>query len=198
LKLSNEMVLDSTTNVTQALGTLLRDSLSAQLDSGLLLGTGAPQPDGLIAKAAAVTGTGLLGAVSAAVGAIGDAGGVADCIAISATQLATENAKLATTGGALLYPAGFPAAVGLKAVVVPGLAAANTLVYDSSRVFLVLGQDSTAEYSNDYFFGDDAVAIRIKTRVNAAAPVPAKAMRKLTVTLAAAEEAPPTKATARK
>jgi HK97 family phage major capsid protein len=195
LKISNELVIDSTTNLTQALGTLLRDSLSAQLDSGLLLGTGAAnnQPDGIIAKATAVTGTSLLDATSKAVGAIGDSGGSADTIALSATTIATENARLASTGGSLLYPQGFGAAVGLKVVAVPGMV--DRLVYDSSRVFLVLGQDSTAEFSNDYFFGDDAVAIRVKARINAAAPVPAKSIRKLTGFTVLAEEAQPTKTT---
>jgi hypothetical protein len=76
---------------------------------------------------------------------------------------------------------------GLKPVLVPGLV--DTLVYDSSRVFLVLGQDSTAELSTDF-------ALRVKARANVAAPDKDKAIRKLTVSGGATARTAPAKKTA--
>jgi hypothetical protein len=83
---------------------------------------------------------------------------------------------------------------GLKPVLVPGLV--DTLVYDSSRVFLVLGQDSTAELSTDFAFDRDAIALRVKARANVAAPDKDKAIRKLTVSGGATARTAPAKKTA--
>ena len=79
-------------------------------------------------------------------------------------------------------------------MLVPGLA--DTLVYDSSRVYLVLGQDSTAELSRDFAFDLDAAALRVKARANVAAPDKAKAIRKLTISDGATARTAPGKKTA--
>lgn len=99
------------------------------------------------------------------------------------------------TNGALVHPGGSLTDVaGLKPVLVPGLV--DTLVYDSSRVFLVLGQDSTAELSTDFAFDRDAIALRVKARANVAAPDKDKAIRKLTVSGGATARTAPAKKTA--
>jgi hypothetical protein len=175
--ISNELSVDSTTNITAQLQTMLKDSLSRELDLGILNGTGTPQPDGIVAQAPEVDGADLLTGALAAVGAISDAGGSPNVIALSGTAFSTEAGRT-DTNGSLVHPGGTLADVaGLRPVVVPGLA--EPLVYDSNRVFLVLGQDSTADLSQDFAFDRDAVAIRVKARVNVAAPDANKAIRKL-------------------
>lgn len=185
--LSNESVSDTSYNVTANLSTVLADSLSRDLDLGIIQGAGAPAPIGVTTIAPVTAGTALLAATAAAKGSIADAGGNATHIAINGTRLAAEDAVLSTAGG-LAYPNGFAAAVGLTPVVVPALALAETMVYDSSRVFLVVRNDATVEASRDYHFNLDAVSIRIKARVSAAVPAPQKAIRKLSsVTLMEAD-----------
>jgi hypothetical protein len=182
--MSNEYWTDSSINLTAALSVTLRDSLSRDLDLGLLNGTGVPpQPVGVIGVAPSAIGADLLAQVTAAKGAIGDAGGTPTTLAVSATALATEDAKLSTAGG-LAYPNGFAAAMGLAPVVVPGLS--TPLVYDASRCFLVLRNDATADMSSDYHFEFDATSIRVKARVAAGLPDVNKAIRKCTVTAAQA------------
>jgi HK97 family phage major capsid protein len=181
IDVSNELISDSSVNSGAVLEGLLADSLSRQLDLGLLNGTGPGdnQPVGVIAAAPEVTGTTLLDAVSDAVGEIGDAGGTATTFAASATTIAKANAATSTTGE-LLYPNGFAAAVGLTPVAVPALA--TPLVYDSSRCYTVLnGLPGAVQVSDQFHFNFDAVTVRIKARVTVAVPVMAKAMRKITV-----------------
>lgn len=181
--LANEFLSDSEVNVTSAVSTVLTDSLSRDLDLGLLNGAGPPEPDGVIPAAPAVVSADLLAGVSQAVGEIGDAGGTADTLAISGAALAAENSSLDAAGALKYGPGGafggFPATVGLKAVVVPALA--TPLVYDSTRCFLVVnGQDSEVATSNDYAFAKDAATLRVKARVAAGIPAPAKSIRKIT------------------
>jgi HK97 family phage major capsid protein len=179
LDVSNEMMSDPTQNVTTAFTTLLADSLSKQLDDGLLNGAGPPEPQGVIAAAPAATGTDLLDAVLNARGAIADAGGTATTLAASGATLAAADGTRDDTG-ALMYPGGFAAVTGLVPVTVPGLA--TPLVYDRTRVFCIVnGQLSSVEASTDFRFQYDATTFRVKSRVTAAVPDPAKAIRKLTV-----------------
>jgi hypothetical protein len=181
LDVSNEAVSDSAINLTSSLGTILQDSLSRDLDLGLLNGSGPPEPVGVIGVAPSAIGTNLLNQVTAAKGAIGDAGGTATHLAISATALAAEDSKLSTQG-VLVYDAGFAAQVGLIPVVVPALATA--LVYDKSRCYLAVRNDVSVDASRDWHFNLDAISIRVKARVAAAIPDPHKAIRKLTTSTA--------------
>jgi HK97 family phage major capsid protein len=178
LDLSNEMVSDSSMNVTATLGTLLGDSLSPQLDSGLLYGAGPPEPAGVVAVAPEVTGADLLDAVAAAIGEISDAGGTATTVAAAGSVLSAENVKR-DDGNALLYGpgGGFAGTVNLTQVAVPGLA--EVLVYDASRITLVLnGRLSSVDISKDFRFEYDATTVRVKSRVAVACPDPAKTIRK--------------------
>jgi HK97 family phage major capsid protein len=181
VKISNEAIRDSLFNISTSLATVLSDSMSRDLDLGLLEGAGDPEPDGVIPNAPEVTGPDLLGAVSIAMGEIGDAGGLANTLAIGGAQLAAENSKVGANG--MFYPAGFAAVVGLKPVVVPALETA--LVYDSTRCYFVLnGPDSDVALSNDIYFAEDAAGLRIKARCAVGIPAPAKSIRKLTITAA--------------
>ena len=96
---SNEAVSDNSINITSNIGTVLRDSLSRDLDLGLLNGSGPPEPVGVFGVAPPALGANLLAQVTTAKGAIGDAGGTPTRLAISATALAAEDARTGTTGG---------------------------------------------------------------------------------------------------
>jgi HK97 family phage major capsid protein len=181
IDLSNESVADPSFNVTTAMTGLLRDSLSRDLDLGLLNGGGPPEPVGVIGVAANVTGADLLEAVAKARGQIADAGGSPTTIALSGTALADADTSR-DANGQLVYPSGFAAAAGLDAVVVPGLG--TPLVYDRARCYVVRrdSDDATVEISRDWHFHLDATSVRVKARVAAAIPDPGKAIRKLEIT----------------
>ncbi len=180
--LSNESVDDAAINLVGQLADLLRDSLSRDMDLGLLVGGAAPKPPGVINTAPEAAGADLLAAVAVARGGIGDAGGNANRIALSATMLA-EADTARTDDGFLVYPAGFAAAAGLQAVVVPGLGGdfGAPLVYDSTRCYLVVRDDPQVDWSTDFRFDFDAMTIRVKARVTAAIPAPAKSIRQLVI-----------------
>ena len=133
-----------------------------------------------------MSGTTLTGAAAAAIAGIGEAGGAADTIALSPTAYAAE-LTAEDSQGRLMHPDGLPDLLGLKIVQVPALT--PPLVYDAKRCFLVLGQDSTVTPHDD--FQHDALTLLVKARANVAVPVKAKAIRKLTVTGAAAAQAEP-------
>jgi HK97 family phage major capsid protein len=179
LDLSNEAIDDASINLTNSLGTALADSLSRDLDLGLLHGEGAPAPIGVVGVAAGTAGASLFAAAMTARGELADAGGAASHLAASGAALAAADAA-ADVNGQLIYPNGMAGALGLTAVTVPGLT--PPLVYDSSRVFLVVRDDVQVEYSRDYHFDRDATTMRIKGRFAVAAPAPGKSLRKLTVT----------------
>lgn len=178
LDMSNESVGDSSINLSNELARLLRDGVSRDLDLGLLLGGGPPEPVGVIGVAAEAAGEDLLTAVTVARGEIGDAGGGANTIAWSATGLAEADATR-DLQGQLVYPNGFAAATGLTPVVVPQLA--TPLVYDKSRCFLVVRNDVAVDMSRDWHFHLDALSLRVKGRFAAAIPDPNKAIRKLAI-----------------
>jgi HK97 family phage major capsid protein len=178
LQISQEMFTDSAVNIVNWVTGALTDSLSRDLDLGLLNGTGGLQPDGIIAQAAAVAGETLNEAAAAAIAAIGEAGGQASTIALSPTDYAAELSAVDTTGR-LLHPDGLSGGLlGLSIVQVPALT--PSLVYDATRTFFVLGTDSTATVHDD--FEHDALALLVKARANVGVPVAAQAIRKLTIT----------------
>ena len=176
LPVSAEMFSDSAVNITAWVGDALADSLSRDLDLGLLRGTGTPQPDGIIAQAAAVSGASLIAASGAGIAAIGEAGGIADTIALSPTAYAAELTRSDDLGH-LVHPDGLPDLLGLSIVQVPGLD--PPLLYDARRCFLVLGQDSTVTPHDDW--QHDALVLLVKGRVNVGVPVAHKSIRKLEI-----------------
>lgn len=176
LPVSAEMFSDALVNITTWVSGALANSLSRDLDLGLLHGTGSPQPDGIVAQADAVSGPTLIGAAGAAIAAIGEAGGAASTIALSPTAYAAELTAVDVTGR-LLHPDGLSDVAGLRIVQVPGLDPA--LVYDASRTFFVLGQDSNVTPHDDP--QHDAMLLLVKARANVGVPVKDQAIRKLTV-----------------
>jgi HK97 family phage major capsid protein len=181
LRVSNELVHDSVINLTTAIGQLLKDGLSVDVDQGLLYGTGSAnhQPTGIVTTAPEVTGPDLLTGVAAAVGALGDAGGTATRTAMSGSAWSTEAVRV-DSNGSLVYPAGQIATIaGTTPVIVPGMA--DVLTYDPSRLYLVVSQDSTVTFSDDFYFDLDSQAVRIVARISIASPTPDKAARKVVV-----------------
>lgn len=178
LDIANEMMADASVNVTAQVTTVIRDSLSRQLDLGLLFGEGPPEPVGIVATAAEAAGADLLEAVLNARGSINDAGGAATTLAASGAMLAAaDNAR--DGNGALMFPGGFAAVTGLTHVTVPELAV--PLVYDRSRLHLVLRDDPVVEVSTDFRFDYDATTLRVKARMACGCPDPDKSLRKLAV-----------------
>jgi HK97 family phage major capsid protein len=176
LPVSAEMYADSAVNITSWVSDALRDSLSRDLDLGLLNGTGTPQPDGITDQADPVSGATLIAAAGAAIAAIGEAGGQADTIALSPTAYAAE-LTATDADGRLVHPDGLPDLFGLRIVQVPALD--PPLLYDARRVFLVLGQDSTVTLHDDW--EHDATMLLVKARANAGVPVAHKSIRKLEI-----------------
>jgi len=183
LGIGNESILDTAYDLDGQVGNALVDAFSRQMDLGLLNGTGDAnnQPTGVVGVATEIVeATTLLSAAAAAKGAIGDAGGRPDTLAVAYTTAAEEAAR--TANGILVYPNGLEAAFGLRIVQVPGLA--QPLVYDSTRVFLVEREDFTVEQSAHAGWQTDTTSLRVKGRFAVAVPSPVKAIRKLAATLA--------------
>jgi capsid protein len=178
--LSSEAVSDTSVNLTQQVGELLTDSASAELDRGLLYGSGsAGEPQGVVAAAPAVDGTDLAAAITAAIGSIGDAGGAATHLAGKPSILAKARNTRATGSGDMLFPDGIGAAFGLTEAGVPELH--DMLVYDSARAYLVIRNDFEVAISQDYAFNLDSLAVRVRGRFAAGVPAINKTIRKVTV-----------------
>jgi hypothetical protein len=179
VEFSNESVADTDYDLDGQVATALVDAFSHQMDTGLLTGTGDAnnQPTGVVGVAAEVAeATSLLSATAGAKGEIGDAGGTPDTLAISYALAATEGSAT-TSDGHLKYPAGLEAAIGLRIVSVPGLA--TPLVYDSTRLHLVVRDDFMVEQSEHAAWRTDGMSLRVKGRFAVAVPTPGKAIRKL-------------------
>lgn len=176
LPVSSEMVADSTVNITSWISGALRDSLSRDLDLGVLSGSGDREPDGVLDQTGSVSGPTLTAAAATAIAEIGEAGGAADTIALSPTAYAAEMAREASDGQ-MVHPGGLDTLLGLGIVQVPALA--GPLCYDSRRCFLVLGQDSTVTLHDDWT--RDAQVLLVKARAAVGVPVAAQAIRKLEI-----------------
>lgn len=177
LPISAEMQYDASVNITSWVTGALSDSLSRDLDLGLLRGSGHPEPDGIIDQAEAVSGPTLIAAASAAIAAIGEAGGSANTIALSPTAYAAEMSAV-DANGRLIHEAGLDRLLGLSIVQVPGLD--PPLLYDRGRCYMVLGQDSTVTRHDDW--EHDAMVLLVKARANVGVPVANKSIRKLEIT----------------
>ena len=178
---SNEGVGDASINMTAQLGDLIRDSASIELDRGILYGTDSPEPRGVVAAALPAAGADLAAALTAAVGSIGDAGGIASHLCAKPSVLADQR-NVRDDNGQRLYPQGLGNAFGLTEVGCPELAAADVLVVDRSRTWLIVRNDFQVDTSRDWAFQKDALAVRLRGRFAVGAPVLAKSLRRLSVT----------------
>jgi HK97 family phage major capsid protein len=186
--LSNESASDASVNLTAEFGDLLRDSASAELDRGVLYGDpGDHEPRGLVAVAPAAAGTDLGAAITTAIGSIGDAGGTATHLCARPSVLAAARDQR-DVAGVQLHPNGIGPSYGLIDVPVPELAAADILVVNRARLWLITRSDFAVDFSDDWAFDRDARAVRIRGRFAVGAPDVPKGLRKLTVTPATAAQ----------
>ena len=179
--MSNEGLTDASVNMTNELGQLIRDSASIELDRGVLYGTDSPEPRGVVAAALPAAGADLAAALTVAVGSIGDAGGAATHLCARPSVLADQRNER-DNNGQRLYPEGLGNAFGLEEVGVPELNAADILVVDKARAWLIVRNDFAVDYSRDWAFDRDAIALRLRGRFAVAAPDLPKALRRLQVT----------------
>ena len=178
--LSNELITDATFSAFALLGDAVRDASGPVLDDGLLHGDGDPGPIGVVGLAPAVAGTSLRIAAIEAQASIDGDGGNANVLAANPTVIAAE-AQREDTQGRPIYPDGFTSLGNLAVLSVPKLLSTETLVYDSTRLFLLIRNDFMVEASPDAGFTSDLTIARIKGRFAAAVPVVNKSIRKLTV-----------------
>jgi hypothetical protein len=189
LSLSNESIGDAVIPIGNLTAQAIRDAMGPKMDDGLLHGTGTPpQPDGILAHAtAAASGADFRMAVISAWGEVVNAGAPADqvCAFANPVVLATEWARVGTTGDPIHDDTPTPGALlvgpGIRTFAVPSLAGGATpeiLVADVSSLFLVQREVLTIEMNDAVYFESDSVAVRVKARVAAACPTPAKSLRK--------------------
>jgi HK97 family phage major capsid protein len=185
--LSNESAADASVNLTAEFSDLLRDSASAELDRGVLYGDPDDhQPRGLVAVAPAAAGADLGAAITTAVGSIGDAGGTATHLCARPSVLAAAR-DMRDVAGVQLHPGGIGPSYGLTDVAVPELAAGDILVINAARLWLITRSDFTVDFSQDWAFDRDAMAVRLRGRFAVGAPDLPKGLRKLNVAPAAAQ-----------
>jgi hypothetical protein len=187
LSLSNESLSDATIPIGALTGAAIRDAMSAQLDTGLLHGTGTPpQPDGILAHAPnAANHPDLRAAIVGAWGEIVNAGAPADQVIAFANPviLATEWMRVGTTGDPIHADSStgtLTIGPGISTVPVPSLAGGATpevLVADVTSLFLVIRDPFLIETDTSVYFASDSLGLRVKTRVACACPTPQKSMR---------------------
>ena len=177
------MIGDSVVPISSMLATAVQDSMSAELDEGLLHGNGTPpNPNGVLAAApAAAAGDNLRTAVITVWGELVGAGTDPAYVppTLAASELAAvdlQDRPVHDDGAALMLGPGIPM------LPVAQLGADEALVADVTRVFLVIREDFRVDVSADAGFVTDSAMVRIRGRFNIAAPTPSKSMRMATVT----------------
>jgi hypothetical protein len=186
---SRESLDDTEYPVTAQVEQVLQDKFSNKLDRDFIGGTGPhPVPTGILAVAAEVTGADLELAAVAAKAQIGTSGGLADSIALS-PELIGELESARDEIGRPLYPEASERFAGLATV--QAVAATQGIVYDSTRLWLVINRDFVAEMTpyTDEAWSRYAESLRIVARFALAAPMPVKSVRKLKVEPAGARAA---------
>lgn len=178
--LSNESNADASVNLTAEFEQLMRDSASAELDRGALYGADANEPVGVVGSALPATGDDLGAAITAAIGSIGDAGGRATHLCARPSVLAAAR-DMRDAAGVQLHPDGIGPSYGLIDLGVPELEAEDILVVNRDRTWLITRSDFSVDFSSDYAFERDALAVRIRGRFAVAAPDLPKSLRRLEV-----------------
>jgi Phage capsid family len=187
--ISQESIDDADWPVSAQTQQVIEDTFSARLERDFLGGAGPfPTPTGILAVASEVSGADLELAAVAAKGQIGTAGGEADSITMSPTLIAgLESAR--DEIGRSLYPDAGTTFAGLATV--RSVAATTAVVYDSRRLWLVIGREFTAQMTPfvSEAWNKFAQSLRIVGRFALAAPMPNKSVRKLKVEPATAQAA---------
>lgn len=180
--LTNESIEDATLSLSDEVSRVVRDAFSGDLDAGLLLGDGTGNtPNGVLARAAEVTGPTLTEAIGEALAAMGEAGGTPTHLAMSPTDAVAEATRTDSQDRPLYAGGVLPDLYGLKVVRVPGLE--QPLVYDASTVYLVIARDFAVRSSGDYSpaFKADKTALRVTGRFGVGIPTLGKSVRKVLV-----------------
>ncbi|CAN5439734.1 hypothetical protein BH10ACT2_BH10ACT2_08380 [soil metagenome] len=179
--MSSEFVDDAELPLSQLLADAVADSMGPALDFGLLFGSGAPEPLGIIAAAIESTiGPDFRSSVINAFGELIDRGANAESIvAFASGSVVAYELGRTNDHGTPIHQDGAQAMLGpsIRLIAIPSLSAGETLVADVSRLFLVLRDDFEAKFSDHAGFKTDEVVMRVKGRFTVACPTPAKALR---------------------
>ena len=178
---SEESISDTDYPLTQSVQQVIEDKFSNKLERDFIGAAGPhPTPVGILSVAAEVVGADLELAAVAAKGEIGTNGGEANSIAMSPTLIAGLESARDTLGRAL-YPGAATTFAGLATV--RSVAATTAVVYDATRLWLVISRDFQAEFSRETSeaWNRFARSLRIVGRFALAAPMPVKSVRKLKV-----------------
>jgi hypothetical protein len=191
---SQESIDDTEYPVTEQVTQTLQDHFSAKLDRDFIGGAGPfPVPVGVLGIASEVTGADLELAAVKAKAEIGTNGGEATSIALSPTLIGELESARDDIGRALYSDAATMFA-GLETV--RAVAATTAVVYDATRLWLVISRDFSVEMTpfTSEAWSRFAQSLRVVGRFALAAPMPAKSVRKLKVEPAGAQAAEPVRA----
>ena len=179
--ISEESLSDADWPISAQVEQVIHDTFSSKLERDFIGGAGPhPVPTGILRVAAEVAGADLELAAAKAKAEIGTRGGEATSIALSPALIGDLESARDTLGRAL-YPDAATTFAGLETV--RSVAATQAVVYDATRLFIVINRDFSAEMTpyvseawNRY-----AQSLRVVGRFALAAPMPLKSVRKLAV-----------------
>jgi HK97 family phage major capsid protein len=179
--ISEESISDTDYPLTASVQQVVEDKFSAKLERDFIHGAGPhPTPTGILSVAAEVAGADLELAAVAAKAEIGTRGGEANSIAMSPTLIGTLESARDTLGRAL-YPDAATTFAGLATV--RSVAATTAIVYDATRLWLVINRDFSAEFSRQTSeaWNRYATSLRLVGRFALGCPAPVQSVRKLKV-----------------
>jgi capsid protein len=179
--ISRESLDDTDFPVSQQTVQVLEDTFSHKLDADFIGGAGPhPTPTGILAVAPEVSGAEWLAAAIKAKAEIATKGGTASHIALSPNTIGDLEGTRDEIGHQL-YPDASVVFAGLETV--SAVAATQPVVYDSTRLWMAIRRDFSAEFSNEVSeaWSRYATSLRIVGRFALAAPLPSRSVRKLKV-----------------
>jgi HK97 family phage major capsid protein len=183
---SLESIDDTDFPAVQQTEQILQDTFSAKLDRDFIGGAGPhPTPTGILAVAAEVAGADWLAAAVRAKADIATAGGTPSHIALSPAVIGDLEGTRDDIGHQL-YPDASTVFAGLETV--SAVAATQPVVYDASRLWMVIRRDFEVNMSDQVSeaWNRYARSVRVVGRFALAAPLPSRSVRKLAVTETAA------------
>lgn len=181
--LSNESIADTALDIGNLIGRAVQDSMSFDLDRGLLYGEEGLEPNGVVARATPGNSSGSLReGVIRAWASLVDSGAPADRVVAFATAgTLAEELSRETIEGLPVHPDGeVPRLGSVMLKMTPAMEPGEILVVDTSHVYTVIRQDFSVEMDRSAGFRSDSTACRIVGRFAVAAPVPSKSLRLLT------------------
>lgn len=178
----NQLIDDLARSAENETVAAIQSKFSYKLDADLLMGAGtpAPTPSGVLPPAPAVAGPDLWRATIRAKSQIAAEGGSPSHVVMSPETAAAEEERI-DQDGRPLYEDGLATFAGLQVVLVA--AATEPMVYDRTKVFLVVRKDFSAMRSLEYApaWERNATALKLDGRFAAAVPSPRQAVRRLEV-----------------